>query len=170
MSVAVRETALAATLDLEFQAALTSSGIGGVVILEQDGKVTLRASYGWEDPSKGTLFTSATPLPASITGLDVNDVQSADALFAHYEALTIGAVKDTARGWIVRMSNDGSHVVQISHIGSDGAFYAYYCRRPDDGTVLLFVSNSGSDAAEKLRNRMLVSLRDYGKMPVTNMR
>lgn len=168
MTIAVRETALAATFDMEFQAALTSSGIGGAVILEQDGKIALRASYGWEDPSKGTQFTTAMVIPTSVTGLDARDASSIDALFARYQALPLGSVKDATNGWTVRMAPDGSHFVQISHEGSEGALYVYYCRRPDDGTAFLLVSNSGNDAARKVRDRMLVSLRDYGKMPVTN--
>jgi hypothetical protein len=169
MTIAVRETALAATFDLEFEAALKSSGVGGAVILEQDGKIALRASYGWDDPSKGTSFTMATTVAASVTGLDTKAALSVDDLYAHYRDVAIGSVKDGVDGWIVRMADDGSHVVQISHTGSDGALFAYYCRRPDDGTAFLLVSNSGSAAAEALRNRMLVSLRDYGKMPLTNM-
>lgn len=168
MTIAVRDTALAATFDMEFQDALTSSAIGGAVILEQDGKITLRASYGWDDPSTGTRFTPAVPVPANVTGLDAKDVRSLDDLFARYQALALSDVKDGAGGWTVRMAEDGSHFVQISHEGSEGALYTYYCRRPDDGTAFLLVSNSGRAAAEALRNRMLVSLRDYGKMPVTD--
>jgi CubicO group peptidase (beta-lactamase class C family) len=73
-----------------------------------------------------------------------------------------------AYGWVVREAADG-HVVQVSHSGSDDTFFSYFCWRPDDGTFLYLVSNTGSKPAADLIKRMLVSLRDYGKMPVTDM-
>src|SRR5690242_18934024 len=103
--------------------------------MEQDSKIALRASYGWDDPTRGTAFTTATPVPPSVTG--ANDAQSADDLFARFDAIPINSVKDGSDGWIVRIADDGSHVVQISHTGSVGALYVYYCRRPDDGTAFL---------------------------------
>jgi len=69
-------------------------------------------------------------------------------------------------GWVTRKAPDG-HTVQVSHSGSDGTFFSYFCWRTDDHTFLYFVSNSGEKAATDLLKKMLVHLRDAGKMPVT---
>ena len=69
-------------------------------------------------------------------------------------------------GWVLRKAPDG-HTVQVSHSGSDGTFFSYFCWRPDDRTFFYMVSNSGETPATALVKKMLVSLRDAGKMPVT---
>lgn len=69
-------------------------------------------------------------------------------------------------GWALRKAPDG-HTVQVSHSGSDGTFFSYFCWRPDDRTFFYMVSNSGEKAATVLVKKMLVSVRDAGKMPVT---
>ena len=71
-------------------------------------------------------------------------------------------------GWVARKAPDG-HVVQISHSGSDGPFFSYFCWRPDDHVFFYMVVNSGEKLGNPLVKRMLVSMRDAGKMPVTNM-
>jgi hypothetical protein len=150
MSVMTRETALAATLDIEFQDA-AAGGMNGAIILEQDGKVALRASYGVADTS-GKPFTP----------------EAADDFYARYRAVAVPSVSDGADHWTVRRADDG-HIVQISRTETDGNSFRYFCRRPDDGTVLVLVTNSGNAASGLLLDRMLVSLRDYGKMPLTNL-
>jgi CubicO group peptidase (beta-lactamase class C family) len=72
-------------------------------------------------------------------------------------------------GWALRTAPDG-HVVQVSHSGSDGTFFSYFCWRPDDKTFFYFVSNSGEKPATELVRRFVVSVRDAGKMPVTDMK
>lgn len=69
-------------------------------------------------------------------------------------------------GWVLRTAPDG-HTVQVSHSGSDGTFFSYFCWRPDDRIFFYMVSNSGEPAATALVKKMLVSVRDAGKMPVT---
>lgn len=69
-------------------------------------------------------------------------------------------------GWALRKAPDG-HTVQISHSGSDGTFFSYFCWRPDDRTFFYMVSNSGEKAATVLVKKMLVSVRNAGKMPVS---
>lgn len=69
-------------------------------------------------------------------------------------------------GWALRKAPDG-HTAQVSHSGSDGTFFSYFCWRLDDHVFLYFVSNSGEKAATDLIKKMLVSVRDAGKMPVT---
>jgi len=71
-------------------------------------------------------------------------------------------------GWVTRLAPDG-HVVQISHSGSDGTFFSYFCWRPDDKTFFYFVTNSGEKGGTPLVKRFVVSVRDAGKMPVTNL-
>ncbi|HEY1710237.1 MAG TPA: serine hydrolase domain-containing protein [Rhizomicrobium sp.] len=73
-----------------------------------------------------------------------------------------------AYGWNAREAPDG-HVVQVSHSGSDGTFFSYFCWRPDDRTFFYMVSNTGDKPATALVKRIVTSLRDYGKMPVTDM-
>jgi hypothetical protein len=150
MTITARETALAATLDLEFQDAV-ARGVNGAVILEQDGKVALRASHGVTD-------TSGMPFSP----------RAADEFYARYRAVAVPSVTDGSDRWTVRRADDG-HIVQISRTETDRNNFRYFCRRPDDGTVLVLVTNSGSAASGQLLDRMLVSLRDYGKMPLTNM-
>ncbi len=72
-------------------------------------------------------------------------------------------------GWAIRTAPDG-HVVQVSHSGSDGVFFSYVCWRPDDKTFFYFVSNSGEKPATALVKRFVVSVRDAGKMPVTDLK
>jgi CubicO group peptidase (beta-lactamase class C family) len=71
-------------------------------------------------------------------------------------------------GWALREAPDG-HVVQVSHSGSDGTFFSYFCWRPDDRTFFYFVSNSGEPEATKLVRRIITAVRDAGQMPVTKL-
>jgi CubicO group peptidase (beta-lactamase class C family) len=72
-------------------------------------------------------------------------------------------------GWVAREAPDG-HVVQISHSGSDETFYSYFCWRPDDKTFFYMVVNSGEKTGTPLVRRLLISVRDAGKMPVTDIK
>lgn len=69
-------------------------------------------------------------------------------------------------GWVMRKAPDG-HTVQVSHSGSDGTFFSYFCWRPDDRIFFYMVSNSGEPATTALVKKMLVSVREAGKMPVS---
>ncbi len=76
--------------------------------------------------------------------------------------------KDVAEGygWALRKAPDG-HTVQVSHSGSDGTFFSYFCWRPDDRTFFYMVGNSGEKPTTALVKKVLVNVRDAGKMPVT---
>lgn len=69
-------------------------------------------------------------------------------------------------GWFFRR-NDAGDIVQMSHAGSDGVFFAYYWHRPQERLFLYFVSNGGEDAGvaalRKVRDAVLHHAMDRGQ-------
>ena len=55
----VRSGDLATAIDGEFRAALPA-GVTGNVLVEQDGKIVLKAGYGWANREKKIPFTTGT--------------------------------------------------------------------------------------------------------------
>jgi hypothetical protein len=163
IDIRTRETALAATIDLEFQDAL-AKGVSGSVLLEQDGKVALRAGYGFVDDTKTAPFTVETLQPSTA----VIPSASVESVYSWYRSAAFVRSGMTAAGWETR-KDDAGHIVQISHKDIAAAHLEYFCWRPDDGVFLYVVANGGEKETTRLLNRAMTSVRDYGHMPVTDM-
>jgi CubicO group peptidase (beta-lactamase class C family) len=57
-------------------------------------------------------------------------------------------------GWYFR-SDDGAHIRQMSHSGSDGVFFSYYWHRIDKRAFMYFVGNSGEEPTKKVLREIL---------------
>lgn len=163
MDIRTRETALAATIDLEFQDAL-AKGASGAVLLEQDGKVALRAGYGFADDGKTVPFTIETVTASTV----VPPRASAEGAYQWFGSAAFVRSGMSASGWETR-KDDAGHITQISHKDIGAAHLEYFCWRPDDGVFLYLVANGEEKETTRLLNRAMTSVRDYGHMPVTNM-
>jgi hypothetical protein len=166
-SVTTRETALAATIDIEFQDAM-AGGISGAVILEQDGKLALSGGYGFADDAKSVRFTADGAAPTGVVAGQPK--ASAAEVYRWFQSPAFrrdGSVP-LAAPWEIRKADDG-RVVQISRNVFRSDTLSYFCWRPDD-RVFVYLFVRGSEAADKaLLNRVMTSVRDAGKMPVTDM-
>jgi hypothetical protein len=167
IAVTTRETALAATIDVEFQDAM-ASGFSGVAILEQDSKLTLTGGYGFADDAKAVPFTADAAVATGV--IDGKPNASAVEVYRWFQSpafrrdgsVPLAAPRD------IRKAEDG-HVVQIRRNVFRGDTLSYFCWRPDD-RVFVYLFVRGSEAADKaLLNRVMTSVRDAGKMPVTDM-
>jgi CubicO group peptidase (beta-lactamase class C family) len=139
------------------------------------------------DKNQGIISETMKPLHGDAWNIIGNGgIQaSTDDMYRWYQALSGGTdipkdMRDAAiaqrvpreddiidgYGWNMRKAPDG-HTVQVSHSGSDGTFFSYFCWRPDDRTFFYMESNAGEKGATDLVKKMLVSVRDAGKMPVT---
>jgi hypothetical protein len=167
VTVTVRETALAATIDVEFQDAM-AGGVSGTAILEQNGKPALKAGYGFADAGKTANLTVDAEIPSGVVDRMPN--ASAADVYRWFQSAAFrrdGSVPLTAP-WEIRKADDG-HVVQISRNVTSGDTLSYFCWRPDD-RVFVYLFARGSAAADKaLLNRVMTSVRDAGKMPVSGI-
>lgn len=171
VDVRTRETALAATIDMEFQDAMVG-GVSGAVILEQDGKVTLRAGYGFADLKKTTPFTTDALVPTGIMApmnIGAAWTSSVEDIYRWFnsERFAKDGSKQPLGDWEMRKDTNG-HLVQISHNRMNGTFLSYFCWRPDDRVFLYLIATGGEKADRALLNRVMTSVRDAGMMPVTN--
>lgn len=62
-------------------------------------------------------------------------------------------------GWAIRVYPDGS-VAQISHSGSDGVFFSYFCWRPKDRTFWYLVGNAGEKPTVALVKTVLKTVTE----------
>lgn len=65
-------------------------------------------------------------------------------------------------GWAIRTDPDRT-VSQISHSGSDGVFFSYFCWRPKDRIFWYLVGNSGDKSTIALVKAVLKSVKDYAR-------
>jgi hypothetical protein len=170
ITIETRETALAATIDLEFQDAMKSD-VSGSVILEQDDQVALRAGYGFADLAKTTPFTAKARVPTGVMAAAPGEagwISSSEDVYRWFRSEPFDRAARTSGPWDIRRAADG-HVVQVSLKRQSGTFLSYFCWRPDDKVFLYFIANGGEKEDAALLNRIMTSVRDAGTMPVTNM-
>ena len=67
-------------------------------------------------------------------------------------------------GWAIRVSPDGS-VAQVSHSGSDGVFFSYFCWRPKDRTFWYLVGNAGEKPTVALIKAVLKTVTGSSEQP-----
>jgi CubicO group peptidase (beta-lactamase class C family) len=62
-------------------------------------------------------------------------------------------------GWAIRTDADNT-VAQISHSGSDGVFFSYFCWRPKDRIFWYLVGNAGDTPTTELVKTILKTVKD----------
>lgn len=67
-------------------------------------------------------------------------------------------------GWAIPVYPDGS-VEQISHSGSDGVFFSYFCWRPKDRTFWYLVGNAGEKPTVSLIKTVLKTVTESSRLP-----